>query len=420
MGSRDILEDNADEKELVVDIDFPDLHPAQEQVRDSEARWKILCAGRRFGKSRLGVQLCMQKALDGGRVWWVAPTFAIARVGWRDVVAAAQSFPKEVGVDIKVGDMTVYFPSGGSIAVKSADNPQRLRGEGLHYLVMDEAAFVREETWTEVLRPTLTENKGEALFISTPIGMDNWFYKLWEKAEQAEDWDRFQFPTVANPMIDPQEVEAAREDLGELVFAQEYLAEFISEGAQMFRSHWFNYYKLGVGTLWCEGEKFDINRDLVKFATVDLAASTKESADYTVISVFGYHMQSDRLFMLDMIRDRFEAPDIVPQIKRAIGIHNLEWVGIEKTGYQLAIVQFARREGLRIKELRADKDKRSRALPLSAKMERGLVYFPQNEEWVGEVERELLTFPVGTHDDIVDTLAYACLSSGTKRKWEAY
>ena len=419
MGSRDILEDNAEDKEQVVVIDFPDLHPAQEEVRDSEARWKILCAGRRFGKSRLGVQLCMQKALDGGRVWWVAPTFAIARVGWRDVVAAAQSFPKEVGVDIKVGDMTVYFPSGGSIAVKSADNPQRLRGEGLHYLVMDEAAFVREETWTEVLRPTLTENKGEALFISTPIGMDNWFYKLWEKAEQAEDWDRFQFPTVANPMIDPQEVESAREDLGELVFAQEYLAEFISEGAQIFKPTWFNYYKDGVGTVTADGKKYEV-KDLVKFATVDLAVSTRESADYTVIGVFGHHIEDDKLFLLDMFRDRIEAPDIIPQIKRMVALHNLEWVGIERAGYQLALVQFARREGLVIKELRADKDKRSRALPLSAKMERGQVYFPTEVDWVADVERELLTFPVGENDDIVDVLSYACLSSARKRKWEAY
>ena len=103
----------------------------------------------------------------------------------------------------------------------------------------------------------------------------------------------------------------------------------------------FNYYKLGVGSLWVDGEKLDINKDLVKFATVDLAASTKESADYTVISVFGHHLESDRMFMLDMHRQRLEAPDIVPAIKRMIGIHNLEWVGIEKTGYQLAIVQFA-------------------------------------------------------------------------------
>ncbi len=417
--SRDYLETIHEEEGQVYTIDFPELHEAQQTVKDDPARWKILCAGRRFGKSRLGVQLCLEQALDGGRVWWVAPTFAIARVGWRDVVAAASEFPKEAGVNIKIGDMEVTFPSGGSISVKSADNPQRLRGEGLNYLVMDEAAFVREETWTEVLRPTLTENKGQALFISTPIGMDNWFYHLWEKAETAEDWARFQYPTVANPIIDPAEVESAREDLGELVFAQEYLAEFISEGAQIFRSSWFNYYKPGVGTLWADGKKYK-ESELQRFATVDLAVSTKESADYTVISCFGYHADDDKLFMLDMFRERVEAPDIVPQIERMVGIHNLEWVGIERAGYQLAIVQFARRQGIKIKELRADKDKRSRALPLSAKMERGLVYFPKNADWVSEVERELLTFPIGVHDDIVDTLAYATLAGNKKRKWQAY
>ena len=417
--SRDYLETIHEEEGQVYTIDFPELHEAQQTVKDDPARWKILCAGRRFGKSRLGVQLCLEQALDGGRVWWVAPTFAIARVGWRDVVAAASEFPKEAGVNIKIGDMEVTFPSGGSISVKSADNPQRLRGEGLNYLVMDEAAFVREETWTEVLRPTLTENKGQALFISTPIGMDNWFYHLWEKAEKAEDWARFQYPTVANPIIDPAEVESAREDLGELVFAQEYLAEFISEGAQIFRSSWFNYYKPGVGTLWADGKKYK-ESELQRFATVDLAVSTKESADYTVISCFGYHADDDKLFMLDMFRERVEAPDIVPQIERMVGIHNLEWVGIERAGYQLAIVQFARRQGIKIKELRADKDKRSRALPLSAKMERGLVYFPKNADWVSEVERELLTFPIGVHDDIVDTLAYATLAGNKKRKWQAY
>jgi len=417
--SRDYLETIEDPESKIFKIDFPPLHEAQQTVKDDEARWKILCAGRRFGKSRLGVQLCLEQALDGGRVWWVAPTFAIARVGWRDVVAAASEFPKDAGVNIKLGDMEVTFPSGGSISVKSADNPQRLRGEGLNYLVMDEAAFVREETWTEVLRPTLTENKGEALFISTPIGMDNWFYHLWEKAETAEDWARFQYPTVSNPIIDPAEVESAREDLGELVFAQEYLAEFISEGAQIFRSSWFNYFKQGVGTIWADGKKYK-ESELQRFATVDLAVSTKESADYTVISVFGYHSEDDKLFMLDMFRDRVEAPDIVPQIERMVGIHNLEWVGIERAGYQLAIVQFARRQGIKIKELRADKDKRSRALPLSAKMERGLVYFPKDADWVSEVERELLTFPIGVHDDIVDTLAYATLAGNKKRKWQAY
>ncbi len=133
-------------------------------------------------------------------------------------------------------------------------------------------------------------------------------------------------------------------------------------------------------------------------------------------------MTTQKLFVLDMHIERMEAPDIIPQIKRQLIKHNLEWVGIERAGFQLALVQFARREGLPVLELKADRDKRQRALPLSAKMEAGLVYLPKNEEysWVADVERELLTFPVGAHDDIVDCLSYAVVQERQQRKWEAY
>ena len=153
-----------------VETFFPDLHPAQLKVATSEARWKILCAGRRFGKTRLGVQMCLETALNGKRAWWVAPTYTIARVGWRDIQEAARSFPESLEPTISLVNMEVKFPwSGGSIAVRSADSPHRLRGEGLDFLVMDEAAFVKEDVWHQVLRPTLTERKGGALFISTPV-----------------------------------------------------------------------------------------------------------------------------------------------------------------------------------------------------------------------------------------------------------
>lgn len=418
---KDILEAVAQNKQKVYNITFPPLHDAQKEVHDSDARWKILCAGRRFGKSRLGVQMCMEVALAGGRAWWVAPTFAISRVGWRDIQSAAASFPAEMGVNIKVGDMQVDFNNGGFIGVRSADNPQRLRGEGLDFLVMDEAAFVKEETWTEVLRPTLTERKGSALFISTPKGMDNWFYRLFERAETADDWQRFQFPSTANPLVEESEVEAARTEIGSLVFAQEYEAKFISEGSQMFKQDWFKYYHEGVGQVHADGETYDLN-DLTLFGSVDLATSTRESADYTVIGSFGLHQPTKKLFILDMTIARMEAPDIIPEIKKHVVRNNLEWVGIEKAGFQLALVQFARREGLPVVELKADRDKRQRALPLSAKMEAGLVYLPKNEEysWVADVERELLTFPVGAHDDIVDCISYAVIQERRQRKWEAY
>ena len=145
--------------------ELPGLHDNQKEVASAESRWKILCAGRRFGKTRLGIHMCMEKALNGGRAWWVAPTFAIARVGWRALENAAYSFPEEIRPKVSLANMEVIFPNGGSISCKSADNPQRLRGEGLDFLVMDEAAFIKPDVWQEVLRPTLTERKGSALFI---------------------------------------------------------------------------------------------------------------------------------------------------------------------------------------------------------------------------------------------------------------
>ena len=402
-------------------IKLPELHKNQQIVADDESRWKILCAGRRFGKTRLGVQLCIETAMQGKRAWWVAPTFSIARVGWRDIMMAGFDLADSLGVEVKMGDMVVNFPNGGFISVKSADNPQRLRGEGLDFLVMDEAAFVKEETWTEVLRPTLTERKGSALFISTPRGMNNWFYRLWQDADEREDWSKFKFSTVDNPEIDPGELESAKREIGSLTFAQEYEAEFVNEGTQLFKQEWFRYYQPAVRGAKLDGILYEFD-NMSRFATVDLATSTKQTADYTVFTAFAHDTSENKLFVTDMLRKRMEAPDIIPSMKKFYKKNNLDWIGIEKAGFQLSIIQFARREGIQVRELKADRDKRSRAMPLSAKMESGQVFFPDDpmENWVHEAERELLTFPLGTHDDIVDTLAYGVLNLNKRRSWKAY
>ena len=409
-----------DDKKKQKRVKLPHLHEKQQEVADSDARWKILCAGRRFGKSRLGVQLCVEMAMAGKRAWWVAPTFSIARVGWRDIMLAGFDLER-LGAEVKIGDMIVSFPNGGFIAVKSADNPQRLRGEGLDFLVMDEAAFVKEETWTEVLRPTLTERKGSALFISTPRGMNNWFYRLWQDADEREDWQKFKFSTVDNPAIDPEELESAKQEIGSLTFAQEYEAEFVNEGTQLFKQEWFQYYQPAVRGVKLDGITYELD-NMTKYATVDLATSTRQTADYTVFTAFAHDTTENKLFVIDMLRKRMEAPDIIPAMKKFYKKNDLDWIGIEKAGFQLSIIQFARREGIQVRELKADRDKRSRAMPLSAKMESGQVFFPDDplEDWVHEAERELLTFPLGSHDDIVDTLAYGVLNLNKRRSWKAY
>ena len=398
---------------------LPGLHDAQQAVADSEARWKILCAGRRFGKTRLGVQLCIETALAGGRAWWVAPTFAIARVGWRALESAALSFPKEIEPKISIANMEVQFPNGGFIACKSADNPQRLRGEGLDFIVIDEAAFVKPEVWQEVLRPTLTERKGSALFISTPLGIGNWFYDLWETAGEQDSWERFRFTTLDNPAIDPEELEAAKTEVGSLVFAQEYMAEFVEAGQGLFKPEWVSYFDMNTNGFYMGGGgQWDPN-DLEHFGAVDVAVTTEKSSDYTVIMSLA-RTPSNQLFVEDLIRVKMEGPDIVPAMARAAHKNNWRYVCMENQGFSKAFIQQAQRAGIRVQEMRAEKDKITKALPLSARMEAGDIMFRKDATWLPELERELLTFPVGAHDDQVDALGLAAQSIQTRREWTAW
>ena len=399
---------------------LPALHESQQKVADSNARWKILCAGRRFGKTRLGVQLCMQVALNGGRAWWVAPTFAIARVGWRDIQASATSFPKEIEPSISIANMEFKLANGGEIAVRSADNPQRLRGEGLDFIVIDEAAFVKPEVWSEVLRPTLTERKGGALFISTPMGMNNWFFDLWETAEHADNWERFRFSTYDNPRIDSEEVDQAKNEVGSIVFAQEYLAEFVDAGQGMIKPDWMQYFTQDSesGNYLVDGETI-FKKECTYFIATDIATSVSEDADYTAIIVFAM-TPDNRLLVVDCRRDRFEGPDIVGAIQKMVDKHKAGWVTMERQGFQLSLIQMAQRQGLRGKEVKPDKDKVARALTLSARMEAGDVYFKGDAPWLTDMERELFTFPVGAHDDMVDALGYGVLNLNERRQWTAY
>ena len=104
------------------------------------------------------------------------PTYPISLIGWRLLRHLAAHEP---GTNPREAEHRMEFPSGGVVEVKSAHNPESLRGAGLDLLVMDEAAYVREEAWTSSLRPALTDRRGKALFISTPRGR-NMFYRLWK------------------------------------------------------------------------------------------------------------------------------------------------------------------------------------------------------------------------------------------------
>jgi hypothetical protein len=177
--------------------------------------------------------MCLEVAVKGGRAWWVAPSYKMAAVGWRGISRLAEQIP---GTRIGQVDKIVELPGRGTVQVRSADDPQSLRGEGLDFAVLDECAFMREATWTEALRPALSDRQGGAMFISTPKGQ-NWFWRLYQRGQDHLDgeWASWQLPTADNPYIAASEIEAARRDMPERIYAQEYLAQFLDDAGGVFR-----------------------------------------------------------------------------------------------------------------------------------------------------------------------------------------
>lgn len=212
--------------------------PSQRLVLNSKARFRIACCGRRWGKSLTALNWLQKGAWENQRSinWWISPIYAQGKMIYRRLIIANGD-----GGAIKSksdSELRCEFLSQGVIEFKSADNPDTLRGEGIHRLVIDEAARVKREAWEDVLRPAISDTGGEVLFISTPKGR-NWLYELWTRGQDRQAWPEYeswQFPTSDNPKIPVSDIEQARLSLPADVFRQEYMAEFLEDSAGVFRN----------------------------------------------------------------------------------------------------------------------------------------------------------------------------------------
>ena len=372
---------------------FPDLHPLQRQVRDSTARYRVISAGRRWGKTRLAAILCVQEALARGRVFWIAPTYKIAEVGWRELKGLSQ----QVNAVIREQDKRITFrQSFGWIQVRSADDPQSLRGEGLNFVVFDEAAYTKEEAWTEAIRPALADRQGRALFISSPNGR-NWFSRIWDYGQQGvPGWQSWQYPTASNPHIQPAEIEAAQREMFGLTFRQEFMAEFVDAAGSILRREWLQTSEPAGKPPVVLG--------------VDLALSTSTEADWAAIVAMSRD-GAGTIYIRDAQRIRAPFHQVLTFIQQMAAKWNPAIIAIEAVQYQAAVVQeLLRTTRLPVRGVKPDKDKLTRFLPLAARYEQCLVkHAPGLPGWF---EDELLSFPVGEHDDGADAAAYAWAALG--------
>jgi hypothetical protein len=214
------------------------LKPAAMEVFRDPTRYKVIGAGRRFGKTRLSLAWLIHGAMvqPGSLSYYVGPTYRASKtIAW---TALKDLLPDSFVKSKHESELSVEFQNGSKIALKGADSADSLRGVSLDACVLDEAAFFKdlENAWQAVLRPALADKAGRAMFISTPNGLSNAFADIWELSLTEPDWRRWSFTTIDGGWVPQAEIEAARRTLSKELFEQEFLASFMNMMGCVYKS----------------------------------------------------------------------------------------------------------------------------------------------------------------------------------------
>jgi hypothetical protein len=212
------------------------LSQAQSQIAKDRKRFRVVIAGRRFGKTHLAIrELCYHAREPNKEVWMIAPTYRqVKQIVWKKLKHRLQDL--RWAEKINETELTINLKNGSTISLKGADNHDSLRGVGLDFIVLDEFADIAPEAWFETLRPTLSDKQGRAMFIGTPKGM-NWAYELYQNnLDDPENWSSYQFTTLEGGNVPEEEIVQARRDLDERTFRQEYMATFETFAGRVYYS----------------------------------------------------------------------------------------------------------------------------------------------------------------------------------------
>ena len=212
------------------------LSKAQKEVFTSEARFRVLITGRRFGKTFLALnELAKFSRYPKKVVWYIAPTYRMCKDIMLDPLVEKMTKHKWIS-KVNYSDLTITLRNKSRIQLRSSENFNALRGVGLDFICVDEFSDVDERAWFEVLRPTLSDKskEGSALFLGTPRGYGNWSYNLFTKQETDKNWKSFKFTTLEGGQVSANEIEQAKQDLDERTFKQEYLSDFVNYSGAIY------------------------------------------------------------------------------------------------------------------------------------------------------------------------------------------
>ena len=370
-------------------------HTSQQKVLEEAKRFNVLCCGRRFGKSALAVNLLSETALDGHPVGYFTPTYKLLDGTYNECLYALDAV-----IHRKKEHQMIELITGGKIEFWSLENELAGRSRKYKRIIIDEAAFTKNlwTRWTESIRATLSDLKGDGWFLSTPRGKND-FHKMFLRGQVEDTWKSWQMSTYMNPYIDPNEIDDARKDMPELAFSQEYMAEFNENVANPF------------GSAYIKQCTFPISDKPPVCFGIDLA----KSFDYSVIiglDEFGSVCWFER-FQEDWRSTKLKIQNLprIPILMDSTGVgdpifEDLQLAGVDVTGFKFSSTS-----------------KQQLMVGLAAAIQQRKITFPE-----GHITAELEIFeyefsstgvkysaPSGFHDDCVMALALAVNNFNTKR-----
>ena len=396
------------------------FHPAQELIYKSQARFKVVAAGRRFGKSFLAAMLMLMygsKSEHTGKsgttydvsskpVYYIGPTFEQAkRIMW-DLL---QNLGGPLITKTHENSATITLINGRKIIIKGADDPNSLRGLGYHFVVMDEYAFMKPEVWTKIVRPALTDVEGDALFIGTPEG-ENHFFDTFVEARKAglPHWEAWQFTTLDNPTINKDDVESAKNQLSSVEFAQEYEASFATAQGSIFNSKWWNIDEQEPAY----GDYY-IAVDLAGFSNAgSLTRKELKIRDESAIAVV--KVSPEGWYIKEIIHGQWDVRRTALEIMQAYRTYRPIAVGIERGMAKQAVTPYLEDEMGRlncfyvIQELTHGNLKKADRIrwALQGRAEKGRITL-NDGEWTKRFIKQASDFPSSlAHDDLLDAVAY--------------
>jgi phage FluMu gp28-like protein len=370
-----------------LNIDLKKPHPAQKQVLDSDARFRVMMCGRRFGKSLISQNISIETGIKRQHVAYITPTYQLGKMFFKEI---CKLLPDKIFKKNET-DLLIDFVTGGSVRFYTGERLDAMRGTKFHLVIIDEASYIPnlEEGWNNSIRPTLTDYKGKAIFLSTPRGK-NYFYSLFMRGGEP-DWQSFKFSTYDNPHIDASEIDAAAAQLPAVVFKQEYMADPMENAANPFGSEFINA---------CTKE----TQGTAAYYGIDLA----KSVDWTVI--IGMDKQGNVVHFERFQKDWMQTKETILRLPK-----NLPIV-IDSTGVGDAIVEDLQKKFNQMHGFKFTSVSKQQLLEgLSSAIQTKAISYPD-----GPIKQELEVFeytftptgvrysaPQGFHDDCVIALALA-------------